>query len=220
MHQHLPSPPASVHFWSLWLFFITLVPEKVSPSLLFSSNTKCYGQHLSPKVFATFWIGHLASGCKTLKFLPERSCTLRRFTFLRDIQHGFYWAQAGLISLSCPCESGESSRGEAWWTSLLWFLCCCMFLWFWFVFLFPLFLFFFFLIACLFWDRSHLALMFCQACDSLKNFITISGIVSISNYFCFLPENVWLFLASSPHSPCLINIAQKICFIHVCFFCV
>lgn len=124
MHQHLPSPPGPVHFWCLWLFFNTFVPETVSTSLLFSSNTKCCGQQLSPKVCAAFWDGHFASGCNCGKLFPVRSCILRSFTSLWHIQNGFYWTQARLISLSCPCESG---RSEAWWTSLLWFICFCIF---------------------------------------------------------------------------------------------
>lgn len=50
MHQHLPSPPGPVHFWSLWLLSNTLFLEPASTSLLLSSNTKCCGQQLSPKV--------------------------------------------------------------------------------------------------------------------------------------------------------------------------
>lgn len=126
-----------------------------------------------------------AKGCNSVKFFPVRSCILRSSTFLWHIQYGFYWAQAGPISLSCPCESG---RAEAWWTSVLWFVCCCIFFVFFvwggvFLVVFGFWCFFFKLIAWFFWDRSHLALMFCQPCDILKNFITISGIISISDYF-------------------------------------
>lgn len=109
MHQHLPSPPGPAHFWSLWLLSNTLFLEPASTSLLLSSSTKCCGQQLSPKVFAAFWDGHLASGCNCVQFFPVTSCILRSFTFPWHIQKGFYWDQAGLISLSCPCESG---RGE------------------------------------------------------------------------------------------------------------